>query len=801
MKLLTLGIKNFRVIKSAQLSFPDKVIGIVGPNGAGKTSIIEAISYALYGNQVTRSGKDEIKSSFASPDEDCEITLEFLIKDEKYKIIRRLVGKTERAEVELYRKDCSESIGVIETKTYLSQLLGLDWRGFLSSFLARQSELNALSDLQPSKRQDHIAGMLGIEKLDKAIKKTKDDIRLNREKVIFLEKDISDKEAIETRITELTGSIQKIKTVLKSKEDNFSGITTSHQELTKKYQNMSANRDKFMSLRASQSSEKKTLEELFIQKNILISERDELEKLKEKASSLENELKEYPDIKEKLKQLVELKNQSLLKKQFIDQKKSITEEINSAESQLSQIEIELKKLSDKRELFSDDIKDKLNTEKNKLETARSDYTKTKTELLSIQKEKEKLSVQLKSISELGPESVCDHCLRPLGDDYNEIQNHFNIELAQFQKGIELKEKTLVETKKEGEAFRLSVDKLDKDIKEIYQIDINISSNRKELDGLSNRIEKSRIKLSETDAEIAKHKDVSFDLELYERLLKKEIYLDEREKEFERLSGKLTRQSIVQQQIADISHKISTVEKNIEQTGKDLEDTDFDEKSFEELTAKFQISQNNLDTTKGELIAVQKEWELTQKELELKLEQLAGYEKKSAELEKIKSSHYYGEKLSNLFGEYRKDIIASIRPNLADISSRLFNEMTDNKYSLVELDEKYNLRVMDGGLFYGVDRFSGGEKDLANLCLRLAISVTLTESAGLDRSFVILDEVFGSQDNERKDLILNALGKMKNRFPQIILITHIEDIKDGVEEIIDVKPTGFGWSEVIVNESV
>ena len=143
-----------------------------------------------------------------------------------------------------------------------------------------------------------------------------------------------------------------------------------------------------------------------------------------------------------------------------------------------------------------------------------------------------------------------------------------------------------------------------------------------------------------------------------------------------------------------------------------------------------------------------------------------------ELEEARLAHYYGEKLGQLFAEYRHDLIASIRPSLADLSSRLFSDMTDGKYSLVELDEKYNLRVMDSGAFYGVDRFSGGEKDLANLCLRLAISLALTESAGMQRSFVILDEVFGSQDNQRKELILKSMGKLKNRFPQILLITHI-----------------------------
>ena len=45
-----------------------------------------------------------------------------------------------------------------------------------------------------------------------------------------------------------------------------------------------------------------------------------------------------------------------------------------------------------------------------------------------------------------------------------------------------------------------------------------------------------------------------------------------------------------------------------------------------------------------------------------------------------------------------------------------------------------------------------------------------------RSFVILDEVFGSQDSGRRDLIFDALANLKPRFPQMILITHLEELK-------------------------
>ncbi|MBD3331364.1 SMC family ATPase, partial [candidate division GN15 bacterium] len=178
--------------------------------------------------------------------------------------------------------------------------------------------------------------------------------------------------------------------------------------------------------------------------------------------------------------------------------------------------------------------------------------------------------------------------------------------------------------------------------------------------------------------------------------------------------------------------------------------------------------------------------------------IAEARKQAEALAELRTDRHYGEKLVNLLGDFRQFLVGRIRPTLAELAGDLMTQMTDGRYSMVELDEQYELRVLDAGEFYGVSRFSGGEKDLANLCLRLAISQALTDSAGLPGSFVILDEVFGSQDAERKDLILRALANLKGRFPQIILVTHIEDIKDRVEELIEIVPTGRGWSEVRVN---
>jgi exonuclease SbcC len=253
--------------------------------------------------------------------------------------------------------------------------------------------------------------------------------------------------------------------------------------------------------------------------------------------------------------------------------------------------------------------------------------------------------------------------------------------------------------------------------------------------------------------------------------------------------------------------LSETEARIVEAGKQLEALDGERRklsctpeSFSDSRQQLAAAQSGYERSRDDLATFTKEKELTQNSLESLLKRRDEMQVLRDELEKDRSNHYHGQKLTGLMADFRKYIISSIRPTLAHKSSELFDEMTGGKYNLVELDENYNLRVLDSGEFFGVDRFSGGEKDLANLCLRLAISQALTESAGLDRSFIILDEVFGSQDNERKDLIIKALSGLRQHFPQILLITHVEDIKDQVEQLIEVRPVAHGHSEVLVHGS-
>jgi exonuclease SbcC len=70
-------------------------------------------------------------------------------------------------------------------------------------------------------------------------------------------------------------------------------------------------------------------------------------------------------------------------------------------------------------------------------------------------------------------------------------------------------------------------------------------------------------------------------------------------------------------------------------------------------------------------------------------------------------------------------------------------------------------------------------------LRLAISQMIADRAGQAFSLLVLDEVFGSLDDVRRQNVLTLLRGLHDRFEQVIVITHIEGVRDGLDRVISV----------------
>jgi len=128
--------------------------------------------------------------------------------------------------------------------------------------------------------------------------------------------------------------------------------------------------------------------------------------------------------------------------------------------------------------------------------------------------------------------------------------------------------------------------------------------------------------------------------------------------------------------------------------------------------------------------------------------------------------------------YREDSSRRARPMVEAEASKLLRRITEATYPQIRLTEGYFLEIAEGSAFYLSRRFSGGEQDLAALCLRLALAGTLAHQRGTEHSFIILDEVFGSQDvGRRRTLMEQLLELSRGEFEQIFVISHTEDIID------------------------
>jgi exonuclease SbcC len=137
-----------------------------------------------------------------------------------------------------------------------------------------------------------------------------------------------------------------------------------------------------------------------------------------------------------------------------------------------------------------------------------------------------------------------------------------------------------------------------------------------------------------------------------------------------------------------------------------------------------------------------------------------------------------ERMYREFAEFDKFVADHVGPLLAETTERLLSLVTHGKYDRVRFDENYGIEVFDGDECFKLEGFSGGERDVVALCARLAMSELVGSSALRPPRFLVLDEVFGSLDSERRSQLLETLGSLAygDHFQQMFIISHVDDVQ-------------------------
>jgi exonuclease SbcC len=171
----------------------------------------------------------------------------------------------------------------------------------------------------------------------------------------------------------------------------------------------------------------------------------------------------------------------------------------------------------------------------------------------------------------------------------------------------------------------------------------------------------------------------------------------------------------------------------------------------------------------------------------------------------KKEHEIHQQLTNAFGKkgVQALIIENAIPELQQEANRLLERLTDGDMSLYFETlregkskktgpiETLDIKVSDNLGTRPLEMYSGGEGFRAAFALRIALSKLLARRAGARLQTLIIDEGFGTQDGKGREKLVEALNAIQEDFEKIIVITHIDELKDAFASRIEITKTPAG----------
>lgn len=789
MILTKLKLENFKKYSSLEISFDFGLIGIIGKNGSGKSTIFEAILFALYGELKNKGDKEVVRNANASEKDAVSVELDFELDNSEYKIIREFRGKTLSANAKLYKNTELITSGAKEVTTSIVNLTKMSKDAFMHTLFASQKELTSLSNSKPEDRKKMIRKLLGLEKIDFVEKELIEKSReLKREidafkEVLLSNEDISiKKENIKEQSTQkelIQKDIEKRTLVLEELKLQELTIKQDLEIYTKI-------KEQKQSLKARCELLQNTILSHQTNQDKLIKELDTLNIKQEELKGLQSIKQEYISLHDKLKEQEKLKEYSLKKDGLLLEQKELREQYTKAKDSIKVLEFETK---EHNELTQKEKELDKNIERYKQLLLQKELEEKRViqEIAGEEKLIADIKKKIENITTLGKESNCPTCTRPLLDEYDSVIFSLEQIVTKTQNTkIDTANEKLLIIKEEKENLE-NIQKTQ--IKEHFEISktINLIENKKrDLEALKEHFEKVTQKGVKNKVELAKLEIYTYDYNLHESLLSKQKELKTKYEYILSLETMLKRVDSIKE---ELQTSIANQDKyNLELLQKDLE---FKAINYDEVKHQEKIKQyDEVQKEKDSLITVINE-------LKVKIATIAGQIKTIEEalknneiqLSKVqtkKDDLMDYEKIKINLAEFKTKLNSKVAPRISDIASNMYAQITKGKYQHIEVSNEFDFFIYDEGKKYPIERFSGGEIDLANLVLRIAISKILSELSGASSvEFLAFDEVFGSQDEARRMEILEAFHTIKEQYRQIFLISHEMEIKEMFERVVEV----------------
>ncbi len=754
-------MENWKSHEKTELRFGEGTNILLGPNGGGKSSILEAISFALFGT-VPALRKRLIRLEDLIMDkpyraEKAKVELLFQAPDGREFTVRREIRRGSPSQAELREEGKLIAEGPERVTSYIQELLGMDYELYERAVYSEQDQLDLL--LREKERKRRIDELLGIDKLEEARKKAGSLARTfsllaqkGEERLAGLEKEgIEEKLAKlaeeirkhEERLSSATVERRRVEEELEKKEEELHSLERLREELTKIERELENVKGSIRALQAQCERRREELGPL---------SRTPLNQLREKVQLLRAELEE-------------VKKERLCKGELYREKWGKKEEkiarINADKKRAEQLAKELeqalkatKKLQEMDLPRLEEELEELRTKGERLLRERADIDAKKSEL---QKSLEQLR---------GASAQCPVCETPLEENMKEYliseksKRLSELQLKIDELEVEWKRNETERRKKEElwkEAQKLEVEsrRAEELVKERSECLKNVAELEKLLE---KEIEELALLESETKALEQKEEEIRASVQQAQQALKAAEELKTLETELMRAQAK------------ELQLNRSYVEKK----------KGFDQEKIERL----ELEIKELTEEKGRL---ESELNGLQELLGREREQAEELEKKKREIKRVKAEVKNLKQASEYFSKVQQALLrtqAVLRGEFVEMVNDLMNRLWTRIYPYGDFSS-LALRVQEEGeyLFGLRDRtgkwvnlegpVSGGERTAACLTMRMAFSLALAPKLG----WMVLDEPTHNLD---KNVIEEVAETLRERLPdevkQILLITHEEALE-------------------------
>lgn len=801
MKIIELELKNFKQYKTLNLKFPEGLIGIVGSNGSGKSTLFDAIRCALFGE--IPFNKEHLRFASAEKNETVSVALIFECSGKRYKVIREFRGIQLNPHAKLYEDNSKESSVSQQNPvtTKIEQILGMNRDAFIHSVFSGQKDLGRISETKGSERRSLVREMLGMFKIDEVQVLVRSDFNLLNTELKIHEKliktndevkDLNDKRnSLLKAESKLSEKISDIEIRMKKASDKYSesdAVFVKQEIKYKEYNKYKTEVEKY----------RKSAEILIKDKLESEKERDDLIKETE-FIKVNDKIQDIYDLHKKIVEMMINKKNLFIKKEELEKNlKSKRESYSEIVKQLNFLETEKEEYNSKLKNFS-----LLESEKNDIESKILIANK-ETESLAIKEGevKAKCAERRDSMTKLlvaGKNADCPLCQRPLIELYDSVMKKFNDEIADYEKKdlseiLELKEKNAIEknelikhaeniSAKIAESLKLKGTYMEAEKRHNM---LNTMLVRVKDEG--ELIKKEISDIGELDYNAADHIKAEKDLKKYSDL----------NNEFIRIKTRVSRIPEIENKILGLGEKISLVVESEKQQQEEMSKCGYSEKEYSESIKERQKAFDEKEEVQKikDILVYEKhniEKEINKLDIEIKADKENRDKIADLVLQKDKLN-----RLISIFEGFKNAVLSKVQPLLSKEAGDLFSQMTSGRYDEIYVDEDFDFFVNDGGYRFPLKRFSGGETDLANLCLRISISRILRSISGSASSgFLGFDEIFGSQDSERRSMVMDALHRLSDEYTQIFIVSHVDDVKDGFPNIIEVNKSGNMSTAVVL----